>query len=151
MWCGWFTTSMCLGVPPTSSSPGWLCEFSLCSLCESLYERCCHCCRWTGFPTFVTPDTIELCQRSPAFLSEWAEEYFDTLRVPYERLPCHLQRDLQRFCDSEGTQFDCAREVLDGCFKKLVRHALCEDEPEELQLPPRLQCAVQRGDHHVGS
>ena len=52
-WCGQFVESCCDGVPASTSSRGWLCEFRVCRLCRSLHGRCRQCCFWTGLPAIA--------------------------------------------------------------------------------------------------
>ena len=132
VWRGRFAITMCPGVPPAPRSRGWLCEFRICDLCQTLYERCSFCCRWTGLPVRPTAETIEICQMSQVALGDLAREYAETWRVPFENMPGHLRLELTRY-----QIFDSAQERCASWFKMMVRRALCEDPPSGI-LPPRL-------------
>ena len=122
-WCGHFTELSCDGVPASSTSRGWLCEFRVCFLCQRLYERCRQCCRWTGLPARAGEDAIERCKswRLFSLLGRSAGVYLRTRRFPYELLP--LLGDAEVPLQEEG------RDTLSRLQRSGVRRALCEDLP----------------------
>ena len=137
VWCGHFTQRCYDGVPPSSESAGWLCEFRICSMCKHLFKRCRFCCHWTGLPVRASQDATQRCQRSDMVLGKSAREYLRAWRFPYELLPEPLQLEWQSFCFGEALDLDVV-EAQSRWVKMIVRRALCEDPPADTVLPPRL-------------
>ena len=127
VWCGHFTVSSCDGVPATSTSRGWWCEFRVCYLCQRLYERCRSCCRWTGLPGRAGADAIERCQGSAVVLGPIAKEYVRTGRFPHNWLP--LWEPLWRDPSQKPPSVARWRSAA-------LRRALCEDPPAERGWQP---------------
>ena len=127
VWCGHFTVSSCDGVPATSTSRGWWCEFRVCYLCQRLYERCRFCCRWTGLPGRAGADAIERCQGSAVVLGPIAKEYVRTGRFPHNWLP--LWEPLWRDPGQKPPSVARWRSAA-------LRRALCEDPPAERGWQP---------------
>ena len=119
-WCGHFTPSSCDGVPACSTSRGWRCEFRVCRLCESLYERCRSCCRWTGLPARASAEARVRCQGSAVVLGPIAQKSWSSRRFPYRWLP-HFDGDLGQLPEAYGP---AARR---RCVERAtVRRVLCE-------------------------
>ena len=128
-WCGQFTELSCDGVPPSSTSRGWLCEFRVCLLCRSLYERCRLCCRWTGLPVRAGEVAVVRSQESAEALGRICQEYLRTRRFPFQRLlPLTDEVPL-------GFQYGDA-DKRKRFHRAVVRRALCEDAPAGDRRPP---------------
>ena len=137
VWCGHFAESCCDGVPASSASPGWLCEFRVCSLCRSLFERCRFCCLWTGLPATAGEDAIAQCRRSAVALGRIPREFLTQRRIPFELLPVHFQLDWRSICSCEAREFTSAEARLRWVCS-LASRALCKDPPAgKRRLPPR--------------
>ena len=125
VWCGHFVLSCCDGVPPSSASRGWSCQFRVCSLCQSLYARCRFCCLWTGLPVRAAQAAIDRCQRSRVDFGEIARASLQG-RLPWQLLPWPLMLDFGRFCAGETDE-----DEMDSAYPlwadSIVRRALYED------------------------
>ena len=149
-WRGQFVESCCDGVPASTSSRGWLCEFRVCRLCRCLYGRCRQCCVWTGLPARASEEAIELCRRSQVDLGEVARVYRQEGRLPFELLPWPLQLHWRRFRAGEAHAVDAAESRM-RWIRSLVCHALSEEPPPEMWPSPRVSPPRDLGRQHQAS